>query len=355
MDSRERILNAYRLQEPDRVPCSPLCNAALVAHMVPAEWQALLSQTDVTFMATGLGDLEIFAGAWYGEHVLVTHEGDDQLIELETPTGLLRSRHVSRSDGNWTVEYMVKDWQDLQRLLSIPFEPAQLRLDAYRHWSEAVGDEGLVMLGMCSAFRICLGMFGPQALYLAMADDSSSLEGLIATSCECVTDYVQRASAAGICHYWMGGSEHCGPGVVRPRHFHQLVTPYDRRIVAAIHSSGGTVNQHTHGKMRDIFGDTLEIAPDAISPLESGLRGDITLADAKAAIGDRVCLKGNLDDMAFLALATPQEVRVAAEDAIQQAAEGGGFILSGTDADIYSPQWVESFLIMAEVAREHPY
>ena len=48
-------------------------------------------------------------------------------------------------------------------------------------------------------------------------------------------------------------------------------------------------------------------------------------------------------------------VRAAAEDCIAQAAEGGGYILSGTDAGIYSSHWVESFLVMAEVARTHTY
>jgi hypothetical protein len=31
-----------------------------------------------------------------------------------------------------------------------------------------------------------------------------------------------------------------------------------------------------------------------MSPIETGLRGDVTLAEVKARVGDRVCLKGNL-------------------------------------------------------------
>jgi len=68
-----------------------------------------------------------------------------------------------------------------------------------------------------------------------------------------------------------------------------------------------------------------------------------------------VCLKGNLDDMAFLALALEGQVREAAKGCVEQAAEGGGYILSGTDAGIYSPEWVQSFLVMAQVAEEYAY
>jgi hypothetical protein len=92
-----------------------------------------------------------------------------------------------------------------------------------------------------------------------------------------------------------------------------------------------------------------------MSPIETGLRGDVTLAEVKARVGDRICLKGNLDDMAYLALVSAGEVRAAAKDCIAQAAEGGGYILSGTDAGIYTPKWVQSCLVMAEVASEHRY
>ena len=153
----------------------------------------------------------------------------------------------------------------------------------------------------------------------------------------------------------MGGSEHCGPGVVHPRMFKRMITPYDKRIVEIIHDYGGIVNLHTHGKLKDILDDIAEIGVDVLSPIESGIRGDVTLAEVKERIGDRVCLKGNLDDMAFLALASEEEVRSAAQDCIEQAAEGGGYILSGTDAGIYSPEWVESFLVMAQVARNYMY
>jgi uroporphyrinogen decarboxylase len=188
-----------------------------------------------------------------------------------------------------------------------------------------------------------------------MADDADLIEQLVATMNERLAIYVEECCVKGVRSFWMGGSEHCGPGVVHPKSFKRMVTPYDARIVRIIHECDGIVNYHTHGKLGDILDDIAEIGVDVMSPIESGLRGDVTLAEVKARIGDRVCLKGNLDDMAFLALASREEVRAAAQDCIAQAAEGGGYILSGTDAGIYSPEWVQSFLVMAEVAASHCY
>jgi uroporphyrinogen decarboxylase len=107
--------------------------------------------------------------------------------------------------------------------------------------------------------------------------------------------------------------------------------------------------------LRDILEDIAEIGVDVMSPIESGIRGDVTLAEVKARIGDRVCLKGNLDDMAFLALESEDCVRAAAEDCIRQAAKDGGYILSGTDANVYSGTWFKNFMAMAQVARDYAY
>jgi hypothetical protein len=355
MNSRERILAAIHLQEADRVPCSPHLGPGTVAQMAPQEWEALLEYTDVTMSAGGLGDTQIFGGQWLIDHTRVTRRGDAVLTEIETPLGMLRTGRVSTKETSWVTEHLFKGREDVDKVLSIPYTPPQFDVDVYEEWVAKVGDEGFVALGMPSAFRFCLGFFGPQNLYYMIADDIELIERLVATMNERLAIYVEACCQKGVRSFWMGGTEHCGPGVVHPRTFRRLVTPYDKRIVGLIHDHGGVVNLHTHGKLKDILDDIAEIGVDVMSPIETGLRGDVTLAYVKERVGDRICLKGNLDDMAFLALASADEVRAAAEDAIAQAAAGGGYILSGTDAGIYSPEWVQSFLVMAEVAARHPY
>lgn len=361
MNSRERLLAAIRLQQPDRLPCSPLVVPKAVEQMTDDEWQALIAHTDVTFSTSVLGDTEIFLGTQGIEATRVTREGRTTLQKIETPMGVLSSKSVATKETNWVAEHLGKGDVDVGKVLSVPYTPPTYDLSPYWHWTDVIGEEGLVYLGMPSAFRFVLGFFGPQALYERIADDPDGIEHLIATFAERVEVYVRGCCEAGVRHFWMGGAEHCGPGVVSPRIFRRMTTPYDRRIVALIHCYGGTVNYHVHAKLRDILDDIAEIGPDVLSPVETGLRGDVTLAEAKARIGTgspvthRVCLKGNLDDMAFLALASEDEVRMATAECVSQAAAGGGYILSGTDATIYSPHWVQSFLVMAELAREYEY
>ncbi len=355
MKSQERILAAFRREPSDHVPCAPHVSPQLVANMAPGDWEALLHQTDVTMTVSALGDAEIMGGQMYIDGRRIIKQGAEQTTIVETPMGELTMRVVATPEANWTAEHLIKNDEDIDRILSIPYAPPAFSLDAYERWTAEVGDEGLVALGIPTPFRVCLGLLGSEALYMRMADDPDLIEKIVALMCTRTEAYVRACCERGVRHFWMGGSEHCGPGVVHPRFFRRMITPYDRRIVAIIHEYGGTVNQHIHGRLRDILDEIVDIGCDVFSPIETGLRGDVTLAEAKARVGDRICLKGNLDDMAFLALASPDEVRVAAQDAIAQAAEGGGFILSGTDAGIYSDRWLLNMLLMADVAREHRY
>ena len=355
MNSKERILAAIRLEEPDRVPCSPHFSAGIARRMPDEEWQALQKWTDVTMTVKSLGDEQIFGGQYWLDHTSTSREGDTVTTVTETPKGLLTSRNVLAEQTSWVVEYICKEPEDTDELFSVPYTIPEFKMDNYFEWEERLGDDGLVSLSIPSAFRLCLDIFGPENLYLTIADDPDLIEKLVATMNERLAYYVEACCKMGVRSFWMGGTEHCGPGVVNPKLFKRLVTPYDKRIVDIVHDYDGIVNLHTHGKLKDVLDDIAEIGVDVMSPIETGLRGDVTLAEAKARIGDRVCLKGNLDDMAFLALAPAEEVRRLAEDAISQAAAGGGYILSGTDAGIYSSEWVQNFLVMAEVARGAEY
>ena len=355
MNSRQRILAATNGELPDRLPCSPHVTPRTVADMRPDEWDAILHQADPTLSVGLLGDMEIFGGQACVDGTRVLVDGDRSTVEIETPKGILRSRQLATSEATWHEERFGKSDDDIDKILSIPYAQPQVDTATYDEWREAVGDDGLVSVGIPSAFRFCLGFFGPQGLYERMGDDVDSIARSVVTSAERVEVYAEACCRQGVRHFWMGGAEHCGPGVVNPKLFSRLVTPYDKRIVRIIHDYGGTVNYHVHAKLKEILDDIAEIGVDVLSPIETGLRGDVTLAEAKDAIGDRVCLKGNLDDMAFLALVSEQEVREAARDCVRQAAEGGRYILSGTDATIYDPRWAQNFMVMAQVARDYVY
>jgi hypothetical protein len=105
-----------------------------------------------------------------------------------------------------------------------------------------------------------------------------------------------------------------------------------RHLAGATDAGKGHTGDHMHGVLSDILDDVADVGVDLMSPIETGLRGGVTLAEAKARVGGRGYLKSNLDGMAYRAHASLGEVNAAARDRIVQATAAGGDTLSGTDA-----------------------
>ncbi|KLU63021.1 uroporphyrinogen decarboxylase [Peptococcaceae bacterium CEB3] len=70
---------------------------------------------------------------------------------------------------------------------------------------------------------------------------------------------------------------------------------------------------------------------------------------AKARVGERVCLMGNLNPSALLLQGTVEEVEQAAAQVISNAGPRGLILGSGCEVPMYAPQ--ENLLAMIRVAR----
>jgi uroporphyrinogen decarboxylase len=89
-----------------------------------------------------------------------------------------------------------------------------------------------------------------------------------------------------------------------------------------------------------------------INPLERPPMGDCGLANLKRRFGDRICLMGNLHTTDVMLRGSVEEVEVAARQAIDDAAGGGGFILStGDQCGRDTP--LENLFRMVKVARTY--
>jgi uroporphyrinogen decarboxylase len=68
-----------------------------------------------------------------------------------------------------------------------------------------------------------------------------------------------------------------------------------------------------------------------VDPLEIPPMGDCDLKELKARYGKKIVLKGNIHTTNVMLRGTVQEVKDACKKAIDDGAEGGGFILSTGD------------------------
>ena len=89
---------------------------------------------------------------------------------------------------------------------------------------------------------------------------------------------------------------------------------------------------HCCGKERDLVHIlATETDLDSVNPLEIAPMGDCDLGEIKKAYGSKIALMGNLHTTDVMRFGTPQDVKRACLQAILDAGQDGGFILSTGD------------------------
>lgn len=120
-----------------------------------------------------------------------------------------------------------------------------------------------------------------------------------------------------------------GP-MLNPRMMDELYGDSLRRINETAHSLGMKMVVHTDGMVYPLLEWFADCGFDGVQSLEP--TAGIELARAKEMIGDRMCLIGNIDITHILVDASREEVFEAVRRSIDDAARGGGYILSPTNS-----------------------
>lgn len=139
-----------------------------------------------------------------------------------------------------------------------------------------------------------------------------------------------------------------GP-MLSPRLIEELFGDHYRRITETAHALGLKIVMHSCGNVTSLLEHFVSWGFDAVHPLEP--TAGVDLAAAKKAVGDRICLIGNLDITHILVDGTREEVFAAVRRAVEDAGEGGGFILAPDHS--HPDISVQRLLWMVEAAREY--
>jgi uroporphyrinogen-III decarboxylase len=169
-------------------------------------------------------------------------------------------------------------------------------------------------------------------------------------------EYARRLLEAGVRDvFGLNGPEAATPPFFSPARFDDMVVRYDRPLVDVAHAYGCAVVVHCHGPMNAVLERFAAMGVDALHPLEAPPMGDVTLADAKRRVGDRICLMGNIQIGDIMAC-TGAEIVEMTRSAIACAAPGGRFILtlSATPFErVLSPRTLQNLMVMIETALEY--
>ena len=114
--------------------------------------------------------------------------------------------------------------------------------------------------------------------------------------------------------------------------FRQLALPAVKRVIDLATEVGLPTHIHSCGPEKELVKIMAEETDlTVIDPLELPPMGNCDLAELKRLYGDKIVLKGNLHTTEVMLRGSVDDVIAASKEAIDDAAAGGGFILSTGD------------------------
>lgn len=350
MTSRERLLAAMRLERPDRVPVAPFLNLGWLDQAGPAMAERIVRECDVLLEVGSISGISMVLGKQAAGITRSWTEGNSHYTAIDTPKGELRSAYTTTEKTGCTTEFFFKGPEDVERFLSVPYEPMEVDTSAYHQAAARFGEELLVM-GSCIDAAFVPGFwFSPEDFMLNCMEDFDLIKLLLDTVQPRLLDYVRSCKKGGVQGFRIIGAELASQTLMSPPWFPRLVLPYDAELHAEMRRDGGFAHMHCHGKITEILEQVADTGPTTLDPLEGPPGGNLELADAKRRIGDRVCLLGNLDDLQVIGVAGREKLTDLSLACIE-AAGPDGYMLGGTTSGIYTPEIAEGFLTMAEAAR----
>ncbi len=138
-----------------------------------------------------------------------------------------------------------------------------------------------------------------------------------------------------------------------PEVFRELVLPALKRATELAADIGIPTHVHSCGPEKDLVRIAAEETKlTIIDPLEIPPMGDCELKELKKVYGNKIILKGNLHTTSIMLNGSREDVIKASKKAIDDAAAGGGFVLStGDQCGRDTPD--ENIFAMVETARNY--
>lgn len=257
-----------------------------------------------------------------------------------TPQGDLCSvtQVAANVHTTWQVEHWCKTPADVDKALSVPYQPARYDASDLARVHTELGENGLVMASIGDPAYLAADLMSFQDYLLWAAQETDHFARTVAILAERVMENLRRQLDVCVLDlYRIVGPEYFTPPYLSPAMFQRFVVPQVTEMTRLIHSRGGKVRLHCHGKIGRVLDMILDTGCDGIDPCEPPPDGDIELNEVKRRCQARnVSVWGNIE-LQLLERGTTDEVRAEVRKIMNQAKDGGGFVLMPTAAPINLP------------------
>lgn len=376
MTPRERLLATLRGEIADRVPISPFVQDEYLAYYYPKK-SSVDRVTDAQALAGEL-DFDLIAKhrAFEAPHFLrrsypgwelrrdVQRSGGMVRVRLEiaTPAHTLTQEEAGPDSGAATAgirmtphKHLLETDADIAAFCEYfpPLDGAEkLRMrETARQWRRVIHERGILApWGWGGVFNCAVELRGLGPLltepYLNPAQYRAFMDRLAAAICE----YNQAIAETEVECVGLQGNMGNG-ALLGSDFFREHVQPHEQRVLEAIRAAGKCSVYHNCGCARALYPNYAEMSMTVWETVAEKPQGDNSLAEAKAALGGKLVLLGNLDQVHFLKEATPAEIAERTRRTVETGKPGGRYIFSTSDyLEKDTPR--ENVVAMIEAARE---
>jgi len=347
---RRRLLTALACGVPDRVPVNTYEMAGRDSHdwynQQPSYSRLMDYIRDKTDCITNWNpqppnDLYVGSDGFLGSSYPVRkethtdHSGDfvRTTSVLHTPKGDLRQ--VTQKDPSvnttWVVEHYCKNPGDVDKALSVPYEPAVFDDSDHARVASELGEHGIIMASLADPACLVADLMTFEDYLIWVHDDLEHFARTVDIVSERIMENLRRHLRACLVDlYRICGPEYMTPPFLPPAMFRRFMLPHVRRMVDIIHGAGAKARVHCHGRIGRVLDMILETGGDGLDPCEPPPDGDIDLAEVKRrCLAAGVSVWGNLE-LKLFENGTPDGVRQEVKRIMEQAKDGGGFVLIPT-------------------------
>ena len=209
-------------------------------------------------------------------------------------------------------------------------------------FKEKVGRERMIEGWIEGPMAEAADLRGINTVMLDFFDDPAFVRDLFAFIIEMELQFAEEQIAAGADVIGMGDA---AASLVGPQIYEEFVWPYEKKLVDGIHGLGGKIRLHICGNTRKILAGMGRLGCDIVD-----LDSLAPLADARAQMGPKQVLLGNVNPVAILRNGKPETVTSAIAECHQQA---GARYIVGAGCEVPRDTPADNLRALCAYAHEH--
>jgi len=289
----------------------------------------------------------------------VWEENNSRFTRLTFKIGSKNLTSLTRRDKNldtvWTVEYLLKNSDDVKLFLELPDEIFEENFDIEHLFDQEkkLGDSGIVMVDTEDPVCAVASLFNLEDFTIFAYTERELCHKLLEKHARYIHKRTEKVAREFPGRLWrIYGPEYITEPFLPSPFFEEYVVKYTGPMVKQIKDYDGIVRIHAHGRVKNVLDYIVGMGADATDPIEPPPHGDTELKYLRKKYGKQLVLFGNIE-IADIENMPSDMFRKAVRQSIADgtSGEGRGFVLMPTSAPYgrtISERTLRNYQIMVE-------